>query len=105
MIKQRYSLDDLLMQLRDKDIRSIEEVQYAILETNGRLSVFKKDDTDNKMFPLPLIIDGNIEKDNLSYINVNENWLMQILKEKKIKLEDVFYSFAKGHEVFIIKRD
>ena len=42
MLEQRYNLDDLLTQLRDKGIRSIEEVDYAILETSGKLSVFEK---------------------------------------------------------------
>ncbi|MEG2621082.1 MAG: DUF421 domain-containing protein, partial [Bacilli bacterium] len=44
MVEQRYSLDDLLLQLREKDARSIEEVEYALLETNGKLSVFRYDD-------------------------------------------------------------
>ena len=43
MIKQRYNMEDLLTQLREKGIRSIEEVDYAVLETSGKLSVFKKD--------------------------------------------------------------
>ena len=42
MVDQRYTLDDLLLQLREKDIKSIDEVDYAILEINGKLSVFKK---------------------------------------------------------------
>ena len=105
MIKQRYSLDDLLTQLRDKEIRTIEEVDYAILETGGKLSVFKKDDKDKKVFPLPLIIDGKIEKDNLNYINKNENWLLSILEEKRVSKEEVFYSFLKNNDVFIIKKN
>ena len=105
MISQRYSLDDLLTQLRDKEIRSIEEVDYAILETGGKLSVFKKDDKDKKVFPLPLIIDGEIEKDNLKYINKNEEWLNNILREKNVLLENVFYSFFNGNDIFIIKRN
>ncbi len=105
MIKQRYSLDDLLTQLRDKDIRSIDEVDYAILETGGKLSVFKKSDKDKKVFPLPLIVDGEIEYDNLYYINKEEGWLKNILNEKKTKLEDVFYSFLKDDDIFIIKKD
>ena len=104
MIKQRYSLDDLLMQLRDKQIRSIEEVEYAVLETGGKLSVFTKKE-DNKVFPLPLIIDGEIEKDNLKILNKDEDWLNNILKEKKVELENVFYSFLKEKEVFIIKKN
>ena len=41
MVKQRYNLDDLLLSLRQKDIRDISEVEYAFLEANGKLSVFK----------------------------------------------------------------
>ena len=58
MVEQRYTLDDLLLQLREKDVRSLDEVDYAILETNGKLSVFKKDDKDKKTYPLPIILDG-----------------------------------------------
>ena len=43
MVRQRYNLEDLLTQLRDKNIRSIEEVDYAVLETSGKLSVFRKE--------------------------------------------------------------
>ena len=41
MIKQRYTLDDLLMELRSKDIKNLADVEYAVLENNGKLSVFK----------------------------------------------------------------
>ncbi len=105
MKKQRYSLDDLLTQLRDKDIRSIDEVDYAVLETGGKLSVFKKDDKERTVFPLPLILDGKIEYKNLDYINKDEYWLLDILKEKKTNLEDVFYSFLRGTDIFIIKKN
>lgn len=58
MLKQRYNLDDLLTQLRDKGIRSIEEVDYAILETSGKLSVFEKKENKIGDYPLPVILDG-----------------------------------------------
>ena len=63
MLQQRYNLDDLLVQLRSRGIKSIEEVDYAILETSGKLSVFKKDDDKNRTYPLPVIIDGKVQKD------------------------------------------
>ncbi|MDE6140974.1 MAG: DUF421 domain-containing protein, partial [Bacilli bacterium] len=59
MVKQRYSVDDLLIALRSNQIKSIDEVDYAILETNGKLSIFKKNIL--KMsgdYPMPLVIDG-----------------------------------------------
>lgn len=102
MIKQRYTLDDLLQQLRENKIKSIEEVGYAILENNGSLSVFKKD--DNNYYPLPLIVDGKIEKTALKDINKNERWLNMILYKKNIDLKNVFYAFNKDNELYIIKK-
>ena len=105
MIKQRYSLNDLLLQLRDSNIRTIEEVDYAILENNGKLSVFKKDDKDKDTFPLPLIVDGHIEDSNLKLINRDRSWLLDILMQKKYDLDDIFYAFYKSKNVFFIKRN
>ncbi len=106
MVEQRYTLDDLLLQLREKDIRSIDEVDYAILEINGKLSVFKKDDKKDKdTYPLPIILDGVVQFENLYSINKSKKWLLNILLDKKIKAEDVFYAFNKGKELYIIKKD
>lgn len=105
MTKQRYSLSDLLNQLRDKDIRSIEEVDFAILESNGKLSVFKKDDKDKDVFPLPLIVDGRIEEKNLKLINKDTVWLNKELKNKHLDLTDVFYLFYKNNQTYYIKRN
>ena len=105
MVKQRYSLDDLLMNLREKDIRSLDEVEYAILEPSGKLSVFKY-----KLFklkgdyPMPIIVDGNLQEKALKQIKKSKEWLYSELGSKKIKLEDIFYSFYKGNKIYIIKR-
>lgn len=104
MVDQRYTLDDLLLQLREKDIRSIDEVDYAILEINGKLSVFKKDDADKKIYPLPIILDGEVQFDNLYMLNKTKKWLLNILIEKKITANEVFYAFSKGNELYIIKK-
>ncbi len=106
MVDQRYTLDDLLLQLREKDIRSIDEVDYAILEINGKLSVFKKDDQkDKKVYPMPIILDGEVQYDNLYSINKTKKWLLNILLEKNISAEDVFYAFSKGNDLYIIKQN
>ncbi len=106
MVEQRYTLDDLLLQLREKDIRSIDEVDYAILEINGKLSVFKKDDTKEKnTYPLPIIIDGEVQFENLYSINKSKKWLLNILIEKKLKAEDVFYAFNRNNELYIITKN
>lgn len=105
MVRQRYNLDDLLTQLREKQIRSIEEVDYAVLETSGNLSVFYRKDNEYGNYPFPLILDGAIQKETLNALRKTENWVKKMLKEKQIKLEDIFYAFYKGKNVFIIKKD
>lgn len=107
MINQKYNLEDLLVQLREKGYRSIEEIEYAILENNGTLSVFPYQNKLKKKtpMPLPIILDGSIQKETLKLINKDEGWLKEMLKSKKIKLETIFYAFYKDKNVFIIKDD
>ena len=103
MLKQRYNLDDLLTQLREKGIRSIEEVDYAVLETSGKLSIFEK--SKDKSFPLPLILDGSVDYETLTQIKKDEKWLNKILKEKSLDLDNVFYDFYKDNNLFIIEKE
>lgn len=103
MLKQRYNLDDLLTQLREKSIKSIEEVDYAILETSGKLSVFVKN--DNRDYPLPVILDGEVQEETLIQIGKNKKWLTKSLDENHTKIEKVFYAFYKNHDLFIIKNE
>ena len=105
MKKQKYNLNDLLLQLRDKGIRTIEEVDYAILETNGKLSVFQKQDDNNNIFPLPLVLDGVIEENNLKFINKTRKWLNNELSKKKINLDNIFYAFYKDDDIYIIENE
>lgn len=81
MRQQRYNLDDLLQQLREKDIRNIADVEFAILEPSGKLSVFEKNKMEDDI-TLPLIIDGEIQKDHLRRIKQTELWLKQQLKKR-----------------------
>ena len=101
MKKLRYSLDDLISQLREQGIKSIEEVNYAVLENNGKLSVFNQDTE----YPLPIIMDGEIDKQVLKDINKNESWVYDILKKKNLELENVFYAFHTRNKTYIIKKE
>ncbi len=100
MSKIRYSLDDLLTQLRLQGVKSIDKVKYAVLENNGNLSVFN----DNSDYPLPLILDGVIDYSVLKNIGKDYSWILSILKKKSIELEDVFYAFYTSGKTFIIER-
>ena len=105
MLKQRYNLDDLLVQLRNRGIKSIEEVDYAILETSGKLSVFRRDDDKNRVYPLPIIIDGKVQKDVLYQIGKDMVWLMDTLNRENYQLEDVFYGFYQKKKLFLIRKE
>lgn len=103
MLNQRYNMDDLLTQLREKGIRSIENVDYAILETSGKLSVFEKG--KDKSYPLPIILDGEIDYESLTQIRKDTKWLEKVLQQKNVSLENVFYAFYKENELFLIKNE
>lgn len=100
MSKIRYSLDDLLIQLRLQGVKSIEKVKYAVLENNGNLSVFN----DNSDYPLPLILDGVIDFTVLKEIKKDYNWLNSVLKSRKVDIDEVFYAFYTNGKTFIIKK-
>lgn len=96
MRASRYNLDDLLSQLREKGFYNIEDVEYAILEPSGRLSVIPKSqkrpvtpedlgiNTGYEGLPTVLVMDGDVLKENLHSINLDENWLRETLAEKGI---------------------
>lgn len=100
MKKIRYSLDDLLTQLRLQGVKNIEKVKYAILENNGSLSIF----CDNSIYPLPLILDGVIDYTTLNEINKDYKWVINILKNKNLDLDEIFYGFYTSGKIFIIKK-
>ncbi|WP_230154997.1 DUF421 domain-containing protein [Peribacillus sp. Bi96] len=84
MRKQRYNFDDLLTQLREQGINDLNDVQFAILESSGKLSVIKNNqDKSSKIdeTPFPLIVDGKIQESNLNKIGKNHFWLRHQLKK------------------------
>lgn len=103
MLRQRYSLDDLLLSLREKEIKNIKDVSYAILETNGKLSIFKKQG-DDKSYPLPLIIDGVVDTDSLYNVNKTTVWLNEVLNLNGLAVNDILYAFYKKKKLYIIRK-
>lgn len=100
-----YTINDLLEQLRNKDIYDIADVEYAILETNGQLSVIPKGlkkaataedlnlNVQNIGPAIDLIIDGELIEMNLEKANMSESRLKKELKKMKIEsIEDCFFA-------------
>ncbi len=106
MVRQRYSMDDLLLSLRQKSIKDLQEVEYAFLEPNGKLSIFKYNLLKiSSPYPMPLILDGEINIKTLEFLQKEKSWLVQSLKQKNLVVSDIFYAFYKNKKIYIIKKD
>lgn len=105
MIKQKYTLDNLLYELRKRSIKDINEVEYAVLENDGSLNIFKYNFIDlNQTYPLPLILDGVIQDDTLDYIGKSRTWINNYLKENQVNKNNIFYAFYKNKNIYIITK-
>lgn len=114
--KLRVSATDLIEVLRNQSIFDINDVAYAILETNGQLSVLLKPskqtityDTEcNPTADLPEIVvsDGKLIKSGLENINKNEQSIKKILKKESLSLQNVFIMLCdKTGKHSIIRKD
>ncbi|WP_457941896.1 DUF421 domain-containing protein [Caproiciproducens sp. LBM24188] len=118
MRRLRMTTEDLMEELRLKDIFSLEDVAYGIVETNGKMSIIKKPDKSTPTagmlgIAVPdtgietvVISDGVIYDSALSLCGKNRDWLNGVLNGKKIKAEDIFIMTANRKGDFnIIKKD
>ena len=86
-------------------IKELDMVEYAFLEPNGQLSIFKYNLFKlRSSYPMPLILDGSIQKGALKHIHKTETWLKSELKNKNLTYEDIFYAFYKNKKIYIIKK-
>ena len=100
MQKLRYSLDDLISQLREQQVKNIMDVKYAILENNGKLSIF----TDDSIYPMPVILDGIIDYGTLKNMKKDKSGIDKLLKDNHVSLSEVFYLFYTKDKTYIIKK-
>lgn len=102
MRRQRYNLDDLLTQLRQNRVTDIADVEFAILEPSGKLTVIEKQQNDRREaepptiryegLPLPLIMDGKVQDDNLRKLGQTRFWLKNELQRHGVNdFKDVFF--------------
>ena len=104
MKKQRYTIDDLMYHLRDKDVSTPEEVQFAILENSGTLTVLKKEASKLK-WKDPLISDGIVQQQVLQAIGKDEAWLREQLETEGISdPADVFLCLWQKNGFFVLKK-
>ena len=116
--RTRITLDELTSQLREKDVLEPGEVQYAILETNGNISVFPypaqqpataKDAgiiAKRRYLPVTVVGDGYLYRENLALAGKDEAWLNKILKEKNADLASTWLLTVDGSDrVYFVKKE
>ncbi len=117
MTDLRMSTEDLFEELRQKDVFDIQEVSFAIIETNGKMSILKKPscDTvkagqlgvqtkDNGMQAV-IVSDGEIADSSMQFCSLTKKWLRQTLINEKVRLSDIFIMTAdRGRKYNIIKK-
>ena len=108
MKKERFTISELQERLRGKDVFNLGDVEYAILETNGEISVIQKPEKRNTTpedfnitpeyegLPYDLVVDGKVMYENLTKIGKNEKWLANQIKKFNTKAEDVLIATIDG---------
>lgn len=106
MKRQRYNLDDLMVQLRQNRVMNVADVEFAILETSGKLTVVEKPEEKRKAevppdpfdtiryegLPLPLIMDGKVQDHNLTKLGKTRFWLKSKIQERGVQdFKEVFF--------------
>lgn len=116
--KLRFTVDDLMEALRQKDIFDISDVEYAIVETNGSLSVLLKADKltitpsdlgkkiKEKGIPCVIISDGKVVKDEFNLCNMTDKKLNYILEKENRKIENIMLmTINKSGDKIIIDKE
>ena len=114
--KTRVTLDELTGHLREKDVLDLSSVQYAILETNGNLSVFPypkekpacaKDagiQARKQYIPLTIVSDGKLLSDNLQKAGKDKAWLDRVLRDRDAGLSDTWLLTVDGSDKILFYR-
>ena len=114
--KERFTINELEERLRGNNVFNISDVEYAILETSGQISVIQKPEKRNIMpedFDLKpkyegisydLVVDGKIMKENLVKLDKDYNWLVDQLKNYNMKPEEALLATIDGKGEFFCQK-
>lgn len=98
--KQQYVIEEIMSQLRANGVFKIQDAAFAILETNGKLSVLPKSQNFSAI-PLNVISDGKILDNNLDILSYSKDRLTKDLEANNLRLEDVFLGTIDENSKFI----
>lgn len=108
MKKERFTINELQERLRTYNVSNIGDIEYAILETSGQISIIQKPNKRNTIpedfnimpeyegISYDLVVDGKIMKENLEKIGKDYNWLLKQVDAFGIKPEDALIATIDG---------
>lgn len=114
--KERFSINELQEKLRSKDVINLGDVEFAILETSGEITVIQKPNKRNATpedfgimpeyegIPYDLIVDGKVMNDNLQRIGKNHEWLRKQVEKFNLKPNEVFIATIDGKGQFYCQK-
>lgn len=130
MKKQNYNIDDLIVQMRIKNISSLSEIKYLILETNGEISIYPFENpkisapatsqvinvfrgsggsdavdntSNNEIYPFPVIVSGKINQENLDLLKIDKQWVIQEVIKQGKTVEEIYYANYEYNSLFIVE--
>ncbi|WP_117156180.1 DUF421 domain-containing protein [Paraliobacillus quinghaiensis] len=115
LTKSRFSLAELLSSIRSKGYADISDIQYAILEPNGDISVMPKEELmpvtpemlgyerQYQGLPIAVVIEGEIQHKNLKLIHKDKQWLLNQIKSAGFtKLNTIFYAYVRDTDYSLV---
>lgn len=108
MEKARVTIDDLIEAMRTSGVIKVADIDFAVLETNGNMSIIQKESASTKSgMPEVMVVDGKIMKDNLKKSGLGTDWIKDIMKAQGIKsVKDIFFlTREQGGKTQIIKKE
>lgn len=105
MAKLNFTVNDLLESIRSQQFFSVEQIKYAVLETNGNLSVLENDSAPEPTgIPVTLVIEGRKMETNFSYAGVDNEFVDGYIASKGMKVKDIVLFTKDSERVFIQAR-
>lgn len=102
LTKLSLNVNDILEMIRGQGYFSIEEVSYAVIETNGKLSILENSDAQApETVPATLIVEGKLMSENLEMIDGKRENVEKILRDNKLAMKDVLLLTAESKKIFI----
>ena len=114
--KERFTINELEERLRGNNVVNLGDVEYAILETSGQVTVIQKPEKRNTIpedfnivpeyegIPYDLVVDGKVMNKNLKAIGKNYNWLKKQVEKFDIKPEEALVVTIDGKDKYSVKK-